>query len=113
MYEVFVKKAPACTVLALAETMLRKYGDGDLNKIEVVGIRPGEKIDEVLVNEYEIQRASESDSFFTIPGEYRGVRSNNKFPHGYEYTSSNTKRLDGYEEISSMLDMMGTTDFYT
>ena len=111
--EVFVKKAPACTVLELAKAMLIKYGDGDLEKIDLVGVRPGEKIDEVLVNEYEIQRVLETESFFTIPAEYSDVVMNGKFPPGFEYTSANTTRLSRYEEISKMLDLMGTTEFYT
>ena len=64
--EVFVKKAPACLVTDLARSMIKKYGDGDISKIKVVGIRPGEKIDEVLVNEYEIRRSQENEEFFTV-----------------------------------------------
>ena len=36
--EVFVRKAPATTVLNLAEAMIKKYGNGDTNQIEVIGI---------------------------------------------------------------------------
>src|SRR6516165_3533893 len=54
--EAFVKKAPACLVTELAKTMTKKYGNGNDTNIRVVGIRPGEKIDEVLVNEYDIRR---------------------------------------------------------
>lgn len=111
--EVFVKKAPACTVLDLARTMLQKYGDGDLERIRVVGVRPGEKIDEVLVNEYEIQRCFENDAFFSIPAEYSGKKGNANYALGYEYTSANTTQLTKYESISDLLDLMGTTEYYT
>ena len=111
--EVFVKKAPAATVQFLAETMLKKYGDGDLSKIKVVGIRPGEKMDEVLVNEYEIQRAKEEEKFFTVYPEYKDFVVNTKYPMGYEYTSANTHRIECFDELSQLLDRMGDTEFYT
>lgn len=111
--EVFVKKAPASTVQMLAETMIKKYGDGDLSKIEVVGVRPGEKIDEVLLNEYEIQRAKESEDFFEICPEYRNDYANGSYENGYEYTSANTKQLDTHEELGALLDKVGATNLYT
>lgn len=111
--EIFVKKAPAATVIDLAKAMLVKYGDGDFNKIEIVGIRPGEKLDEVLVNEYEITRAVETDDYFEIIPEYKPNTVKSKYPFGYEYTSANTTRLAAYDEISTLLDAMGETELYT
>lgn len=111
--EVYVKKAPATTVLDLAKTMIRKYGDGDLERIEIVGIRPGEKLDEVLVNEYEVTRAFETEDYFEIEPEYKKHKSNTRYELGYEYTSANTRQLTQYEEISALLDSMGTTEIYT
>jgi FlaA1/EpsC-like NDP-sugar epimerase len=111
--EVFVKKAPSATVLHLAETMLKKYGDGKMDKIQLTGIRPGEKIDEVLVNEYEIRRAEESEQFFTVHPEYTPVSVNASYPHGYEYTSANTHLIESFDEMSALLDKMGDTELYT
>jgi len=111
--EVFVKKAPACLMTDLAKTMIRKYGNGDERRINVVGIRPGEKLDEVLVNEYEVRRSEESKDFFTVYPEYRPCQENHKYPSGYEYTSANTRQLIGYEEISGLLDRMGEEEYYS
>jgi FlaA1/EpsC-like NDP-sugar epimerase len=111
--EVFVKKAPAATVQHLAECMLQKYGDGDISRIEEIGVRPGEKIDEVLLNEYEVQRSKETEQFFEIAPEYRNDYVNRDFPLGYEYTSANTQQLTTYEELSLLLDRVGETDLYT
>jgi UDP-N-acetylglucosamine 4,6-dehydratase/5-epimerase len=111
--EIFVKKAPACTVLDLAKTMIHKYGDGDLERINIVGIRPGEKIDEVLVNEYEILRAEENESFFHVFPEYYAQRPLNMEKSGQEYTSANTTQLTAYDDISALLDAMGETEFFT
>lgn len=110
--EVFVKKAPACLVTDLAKSMIKKYGDGDISNIKVVGIRPGEKIDEVLVNEYEIRRSQENEEFFTVSPEYRPFAENHKYTSGYEYTSANTKQLTAHTEITDLLSRMGENDSF-
>jgi len=111
--EVFVKKAPAAKVFDLAKTMIQKYGTGDLDMMDCIGVRAGEKMDEVLVNEYEIRRSLEDKEFFTIFPEYVQYTENNNYPNGYEYTSANTKQLVNYEDISDLLDKMGETELYT
>jgi UDP-N-acetylglucosamine 4,6-dehydratase len=111
--EVFVKKAPACLVTDLARTMIKKYGDGDLSGIKTVGIRPGEKIDEVLVNEYEIRRSLENDHFFVVYPEYSTYQENHAYPSGYEYTSANTRQLTSYDSIAGLLDQMGEETYYS
>lgn len=111
--EIFVKKAPASTVQFLADTMIEKHGNDKTLSTKVIGIRPGEKIDEVLVNEYEIQRALENDQFFTIYPEYVPFKGINRYPQGYEYTSANTHRIEDYNELCSLLDRMGETDLYS
>ena len=112
--EIFVRKAPACTVEDLAEAMRRKYSpQGERHPIEVVGIRPGEKIHEILVNEYELQRVSESDTYFTIHPEYRLPGQLTPQPLGSEYSSENTRRLGSFEEIAPMLDAAGVVEEYT
>jgi len=117
--EIFVRKAPAVTVRDLAEAMVLKYGDGSELPIREVGIRPGEKIDEVLVNEYEILRALESESYFTILPEKNGRaeggprHGNTRYEIGYEYTSGNTHRISDLGEIGQLLDRVGQVEFYT
>jgi UDP-N-acetylglucosamine 4,6-dehydratase len=111
--EVFVKKAPACLVTDLAKAMIKKYGDGNISNIKTVGIRPGEKIDEVLVNEYEIRRSLESKDFFVIYPEYGKYQENHTYPSGYEYTSANTRQLTSFESIGGLLDQMGEDTYYS
>jgi FlaA1/EpsC-like NDP-sugar epimerase len=111
--EIFVRKAPACTVIDLANAMRRKYSSmGDDHPVEIVGIRPGEKIHEVLVNEYEIEHATEDETFVTIHPEYRRPAERMSYPYGYEYTSENTERINDYERISDLLDAAGDDDVY-
>ncbi|MCX6926850.1 MAG: polysaccharide biosynthesis protein, partial [Verrucomicrobia bacterium] len=111
--EVFVRKAPACTVQALAEAMRLKFSPhGARHPIKVVGIRPGEKIHEVLVNEYEMQRVTERPGYFAIHPEYRIPKRLSPKPLGEEYTSANTQRLERTEDIHALLDAMGEVESY-
>jgi FlaA1/EpsC-like NDP-sugar epimerase len=111
--EVFVRRAPAARVIDLAHAMIKKYGDGDLERVRVTGIRPGEKLDEVLVNEYEMTRASEEEDYFTIQAEYREAPVNQRYEFGTEYTSANTRLVTDHLEIGIMLDRMGHTECYS
>ncbi len=108
--EIFVRKAPAATVGDLACAMIRKYGGGVEIPVTSVGIRPGEKIDEVLVNEYEVQRARETDDYFVIYPEYRELPHAPRHPVGYEYTSANTRQVSDPRELSALLDRMGSIE---
>jgi FlaA1/EpsC-like NDP-sugar epimerase len=111
--EIFVKKAPACTVQTLADVMRRKFSpNGERHPIEITGIRPGEKIHEILVNEYEMQRVTERDDFFTIHPEYRVPAGLAAKELGEEYTSANTDQLSDYTRISDLLDSMGDVELY-
>jgi FlaA1/EpsC-like NDP-sugar epimerase len=112
--EIFVRKAPAATVADLARAMIARYGAGREVATAVVGIRAGEKIDEVLVNEYELQRAAETADYFTIAPEYRPAPGDDGAgaPLGTEYTSANTRRLSSVEEIGALLDRVGVVEYY-
>jgi FlaA1/EpsC-like NDP-sugar epimerase len=67
--EIFVKKAPATKMVNLA----RSYAELKTGKknypLEYIGIRAGEKIDEVLVSEEEMRRVSEKKDHFVIKRE--------------------------------------------
>jgi UDP-N-acetylglucosamine 4,6-dehydratase len=111
--EIFVRKAPACTVQALAEAMRLKYSPRGANHpIKITGIRPGEKIHEILVNEYEMQRSVETKEHFRIHPEYRLPQRSVQRASGEEYTSANTEQLNAPEEIGKLLDAMGQAEFF-
>lgn len=103
--EFFVKKMPACKIIDLANIMAKKLTDKEEYPIKEVGIRPGEKIHEVLVSEEEMYRAVETETHYII------------YPHGKlekaqllinlrEYSSNNTEILDE-RGIVSLLESEG------
>lgn len=108
--EIFVRKAPACTVADMAKTIcVRHAKEGADYPIKVIGMRPGEKLHEVLVNEYEMTRTTDDGEFFTIHPEFRRPQAPVKRPAGerrgvLEYTSENTERIDTAEAIGSYID---------
>ena len=110
--EIFVRKSPASTIGDLALAVARKYSPlGASHPIVQVGVRPGEKIHEVLVNEYEMQRSVDDASYYVIQPEYR-TAAPASVPFGTEYTSSNTERLSTFEQLSPLLDAMGHGESY-
>lgn len=112
--EVYVRKAPACTVQFLAEALCRKYSPlGEKHPTKIVGIRPGEKLHEVLVSEYEMQRITEDKQYFTIHPEYNLPEKLTIKELGTEYTSENTYQLTAFSEIDDLLQQMGTVELYT
>lgn len=60
--ETFVPRVPACNMVTLAKALIAD------KKIEIVytGIRPGEKIDEIMLSDEEAPRAYESGEYYSI-----------------------------------------------
>lgn len=62
----FVMKMPACRLIDLAQVLIDYYGN-DMTRIIKTGIRPGEKLEEVLVSKYEVLDTYEyNDTYYLI-----------------------------------------------
>ena len=102
--ETFVMNMPACYITDLAEVLMNKYGT-----VETVenGIRPGEKLDEILVSRHESPLTYEYDEnyFVILPIGANGALLD-KYSHlkKFSYTefTSKTKLLNNVE-IEKML----------
>ena len=106
--EVFVRKAPACTVAFLAETMIQFYGDKSKRiETKVLGTRVGEKIHEILINEYEILRAEDRGEFYKIAAQEDGVSAPVLGSHSapVEYSSDVTRQITDPDELTALLEI--------
>lgn len=82
--ETFVPRVPACNMVTLAQALI---GDRDI-KIVYTGIRPGEKIDEIMLSDEEAPRAYESGEYYSIqPMLPELVKEEKKGPLTKEYSS--------------------------
>lgn len=63
--EITVVKMPACRIVDLAEVLIEEYGNSD-TAISHIGIRPGEKIHEVLVTRHEKNQVIQKGEWFII-----------------------------------------------
>ena len=98
--DLFVQKAPACTIMTLAKAVCSLFGAGEDN-IRIIGIRHGEKMAETLLTNEECARAEDLGDFFRVPTDTRTLNYENFFSRGEpgrntltEFTSDNTQLLD-------------------
>ena len=93
--EIFVPKLPACKIIDLAKII-----GGEKYPIKTIGIRPGEKIHECLVQEDEMRRAVSVEGNFIIGpyGSYSNLEG--------EFTSANTLRLNK-KQLRELIEKSG------
>ena len=97
--DLFIRKAPACTIGTQAEAVCELFG-GDKKNIKVIGIRHGEKMYETLLTNEECAKAIDMGDFYRVPADNRGLNSDKYFREGdetrnviSEFNSSNTRLL--------------------
>jgi UDP-glucose 4-epimerase len=97
--DIFVQKAPSCTIQTLVEAVCELFG-GNKNDIKVIGIRHGEKMYETLLTNEECENAEDMGDFYRVPCDKRGLNYDKYFINGNverktikEFDSNNTKLL--------------------
>jgi UDP-glucose 4-epimerase len=105
--DIFVQKAPASTVVDLAQAIKELFG-GD-NEIRVIGTRHGEKLYESLISREEMAHARDLGGYYRIPADNRDLNyakyfseGEEKISHAEDYTSHNTQRLN-VEQVKALL----------
>ena len=105
--DIFVQKAPACTIDVLARAMVELFRPQ--SEIRVIGTRHGEKLYESLVSREEMARADDHGGYYRIPADARDLNYDKYFVEGEadisqieDYTSHNTKRLS-VDEVKQIL----------
>lgn len=100
--EVFIPKIPSMKVNDLIDVIAPNA------KREVIGIRPGEKINEVLLIGEEARHSKEFDSYFVIEPEYPfwskdNLKGGESLPGGFRYTSGDNDWWLAKDDLKEML----------
>lgn len=97
--DLFIHKAPACTLQTQAEAVCKLFG-GDKENIRIIGIRHGEKMYETLLTNEECAKAIDMGDFYRVPADNRSLNYDKYFKEGNEnrntlteFNSNNTKLL--------------------
>lgn len=105
--DVFIRKAPACTIGDLA-VALKNLFKSDV-PVKYIGMRHGEKVYETLATREERRRAEDLGEYYRVPLDSRDLNYNKYFTEGdppeaaiEDYTSHNTARLNA-KEIEKLL----------
>ena len=121
--EITVVKMPACKITDLADVLIKEFGN-DQTQINIIGIRPGEKLHEILVTQSEKDRLIKKGEWFLILPMLPSQKIKQQYdtvplsPMANEYTSLNAEQLTP-TGIRKMLELGGFlkpsfhTDFST
>ncbi|PZW03916.1 UDP-glucose 4-epimerase [Micromonospora phaseoli] len=97
--DIFIRKAPASTVSDLAEAVCRLF-DAPV-KLDVIGMRHGEKRHETLASREELARADDFGNYFRVPVDSRNLNYAAYVSEGdvveaptEDFDSSNAPQLD-------------------
>jgi UDP-N-acetylglucosamine 4,6-dehydratase (inverting) len=100
--EIFVPRIPTIQITDLAKVVAPE------GRVSVTGIRPGEKLHEVLITEEEAPRTREHDEYFVIGPDqpfwpWKALDGGRPVPDGFKYTSDTNPRRLSSEELGRMI----------
>lgn len=109
--DIFVQKAPACTIKTQAEAVCELFG-GNRENIKVIGIRHGEKMYETLLTNEECAKAEDLGHFFRVPADKRNLNYEKYYSEGdfnrntlTEFNSHNTELLSTEQVKKKLLQL--------
>lgn len=102
--EVFVPKIPSMKVTDLAKAIAPEC------EIEIIGIRPGEKLHEAMIMEDDARHTVEYDTYYAILPELSWWTQENEagtaLPEGFAYTSDNNTDWLTIEQLKDLVEEM-------
>ncbi|MGE7695958.1 UDP-N-acetylglucosamine 4,6-dehydratase (inverting) [Lysinibacillus sp. NPDC094177] len=103
--EIFVPKIPSMKVTDLAKAIAPEC------EIEIIGIRPGEKLHEAMIMEDDARHTIEFDDYYIIQPELawwpQGKLNGGKvLPNGFAYTSDNNTEWLTIEQLKDLVEEM-------
>ncbi|GGL54482.1 UDP-N-acetylglucosamine 4,6-dehydratase (inverting) [Sporolactobacillus putidus] len=103
--ELFVPKIPSMKVVDLARAIAPEC------EIEIVGIRPGEKLHESMITEDDARHTVECDNYYIIQPEFSwwhmsGENRVNRLPEGFNYTSNTNTQWLTVEDLRDLVEQL-------
>ncbi|MBW1615274.1 MAG: UDP-N-acetylglucosamine 4,6-dehydratase (inverting) [Deltaproteobacteria bacterium] len=103
--EIFVPKIPSMNIMDLAKAISPEA------KIEIIGIRPGEKLDEVMISKDDSRHTLEFEDYYVIMPVFHffekrfNSKKNNckQVPEGFEYNSGANKQTLTIERLQKII----------
>lgn len=109
--DTFVQKAPAASVVLLANTLKSLLGKSKV-EVKIIGTRHGEKLYETLLTKEEMVKAIDMNDYYRIPADTRDLNYTKFVEDGeevitqaHEYHSHNTHQLNEDELIQLLLNL--------
>ncbi len=118
--EIFVPKIPSCRIVDLAQALVEMFAKEEKVRFKEIGIRPGEKLHETLINEEESRNTLEDkDKFVILPynefinrEKYKVYKNLKKVKEGFIYRSDLNKPYLTKEEIKNKIkSLLSEIDF--
>jgi UDP-N-acetylglucosamine 4,6-dehydratase len=105
--DLWVQKMPAARIPELGQALAYGLTGKKDYPMTIIGMRPGEKMHEVLVSEEEMWRATEFEQYYLIPSWAKSQdKKTSENINVSEYSSAGTHRLT-HDEIFTMLESDG------
>lgn len=102
--EIFVPKIPSMNIMDLAKAIAPEC------EIDVVGIRPGEKLHEAMIMEDDARHTREFDTYYVIQPEFpwwgKKLDEGKALPDGFSYTSDRNQEWLSVDELRLLVEEM-------
>lgn len=100
--EVFIPKYPSMKIMDLAQAMAPECD------LKTIGIRPGEKLNEVLISEDEARHTVEMNDFYVVLPTHPWWQTDNwpegrRLPEGFRYSSETNSRWLTEDELNDLV----------
>ncbi|MEK4711627.1 UDP-N-acetylglucosamine 4,6-dehydratase (inverting) [Sporosarcina sp. FSL K6-5500] len=101
--EIFVPKIPSMNIMDLAKAF------GSECEIDIVGIRPGEKLHEVMITQDDARHTIEFDDYYTIVPEFswwgNKIQKGDKVSEGFVYSSETNEQWLTVQQLKNMIQI--------
>lgn len=103
--ELFIPKIPSMNIVDLAKVIAPEC------KHEIVGIRPGEKLHEVMITEDDARHTVEFDEYYVVEPEFHWwsnkdflLNDGKRVKEGFQYASNTNEKWLSVEDMREMVD---------